>query len=288
MRGCNNFCSYCIVPYTRGRERSRDYKSILKEIKLLSENGYKEITLLGQNVNSYNINDSHSKISFPDLVNMIAEINSDLRIRFTTSHPKDISESLIKTMASHNNICKSIHLPFQSGSNNVLKKMNRGYTREDYIEKINMIRHYIPDCGITTDILCGFCDESEEDHRNTLSLMESVIFDMAFMFRYSSRPGTVAEKQFVDNVPEEVKIARLNEIISTQNRHSKISNSKDLNKIFEVLAEGKSKKDENMLFGRTSQNKVVVFDKKDVQVSDFAKVKINSFTSATLIGEICD
>lgn len=286
MRGCNNFCSYCIVPYTRGRERSREVRSILNEIEDLKNRNYKEIVLIGQNVNSYAYKSEDGKVvSFADLLKIVAEAYPSLRIRFTTSHPKDMNDDILETIAAYPNICHHIHLPVQSGSNKILKSMNRKYTREWYLERIAAIRRIIPDCGITTDVFCGFHDETEEDQQLTLSLMEEVVFDSAFMFKYSERPGTFASKNLPDNISEEVKIARLNEIIALQTRMSAVSNERDINKTFEVLVEGFSKRSKEQLFGRTSQNKVVVFPKGDHKIGDFVKVKVLSSTSATLIGE---
>ena len=289
MRGCNNFCSYCIVPYTRGRERSREVSSILNEIEDLKNRNFKEIILIGQNVNSYAFkNEDGSVISFASLLKIVAETYPDLRIRFTTSHPKDMNDDILETIASYKNICHHIHLPVQSGSNNVLKSMNRKYTREWYLDRIAAIRRIIPDCGISTDLFCGFHDETEEDHQQTLSLMREVVFDSAFMFKYSERPGTYAFKHLPDNISEEVKIARLNEMIALQNEMSMISNERDVNKVFEVLVEGPSKRSREQLCGRTPQNKMVVFPKGGHKVGDFVKVKIVSSTSATLIGELVE
>ncbi len=286
MRGCNNFCSYCIVPYTRGRERSRDVESILAEISDLQSRGYKEVILIGQNVNSYTIEeDGKGKFGFADLLRTVAEKFPDLRIRFTTSHPKDMSDEILEVVALHANVCRHIHLPVQSGSNKILKSMNRRYTREWYLDRIAAIRRIMPDCGISTDMFCGFHDETEEDHQQTLSLMREVGFDSAFMFKYSERPGTYASKHLADNISEEVKVARLNEMIALQNNLSALSNEKDLGKVFEVLVEGRSKRSHEQLCGRTQQNKMVVFPKGDHKVGDFVKVKILSHTSATLIGE---
>ncbi len=286
MRGCNNFCSYCIVPYTRGRERSREVRSILNEIEDLKNRNFKEVVLIGQNVNSYSYKGEDGKtVSFAELLKIVAEAYPSLRIRFTTSHPKDMNDDILETIAAYPNICHHIHLPVQSGSNRILKSMNRKYTREWYLERIAAIRRIIPDCGITTDVFCGFHDETEEDQQQTLSLMEEVVFDSAFMFKYSERPGTFASKNLPDNISEEVKIARLNEIIALQTRMSAVSNERDINKTFEVLVEGFSKRSKEQLFGRTSQNKVVVFPKGDHKVGDFVKVKVLSATSATLIGE---
>jgi len=284
MRGCNNFCTYCIVPYTRGRERSRDTNSIVNEAMNLAKNGYKEITLLGQNVNSY----LFEGVTFPALMAKVADSVPGVRIRFSTSHPKDLSDDLLVVMASHANICRSIHLPVQSGSSKVLEAMNRKYTREWYLGRIDSIRRHLPDATITTDILSGFCGETEEDHQEMLSLMKTVGFDASFMFKYSVRPGTLAEKRFNDDVPEDVKTRRLNEIIALQNELSKTSNKNDVGKTFEVLVEGASKKDDNELFGRTSQNKVVVFSKNNHKPGDIVKLRITSASSATLKGEIVD
>ncbi len=286
MRGCNNFCSYCIVPYTRGRERSREVRSILNEIDDLKRRNYKEVVLIGQNVNSYLYEaEDGEKVSFAGLLRLVAESYPTMRVRFTTSHPKDMSDEILETIAAYPNICRHIHLPVQSGSNKILKSMNRKYTREWYLERIAAIRRIIPDCGITTDVFCGFHDETEEDQQMTLSLMEEVVFDSAFMFKYSERPGTFASKNLPDNISEEVKVARLNEIIALQTKMSAVSNERDINKTFEVLVEGFSKRSREQLFGRTSQNKVVVFPKGDHKVGDFVKVKVLSVTSATLIGE---
>lgn len=286
MRGCNNFCSYCIVPYTRGRERSREVRSILNEIEDLKKRNFKEVVLIGQNVNSYAYkSEDGSVVSFAELLKIVAETYPTMRIRFTTSHPKDMNDDILQTIAAYPNICHHIHLPVQSGSNKILKSMNRKYTREWYLERIAAIRRIIPDCGITTDVFCGFHDETEEDQQLTLSLMEEVVFDSAFMFKYSERPGTFASKNLPDNISEEVKIARLNEIIALQTRMSAISNERDINKTFEVLVEGFSKRSAEQLFGRTSQNKVVVFPKGSHKIGDFVKVKVLSSTSATLIGE---
>ncbi len=286
MRGCNNFCSYCIVPYTRGRERSREVRSILNEIEDLKKRGYKEVVLIGQNVNSYAYKgEDGAVVSFADLLKIVAEAYPTMRVRFTTSHPKDMNDDVLMVMAAYPNICRHIHLPVQSGSNKILKSMNRKYTREWYLDRIAAIRRIVPDCGITTDVFCGFHDETEEDQQLTLSLMEEVVFDSAFMFKYSERPGTFAAKNLPDNISEEVKIARLNEIIALQTRMSALSNERDVNKTFEVLVEGFSKRSREQLFGRTSQNKVVVFPKGDHKIGDFVKVKVLSTTSATLIGE---
>ena len=281
MRGCDNFCSYCVVPYTRGRERSRDAESIIAEARTLFENGYREVTLLGQNVNSYRTGD----VDFPTLLRLVAEISPLLRVRFATSHPKDMSDKLLEVMASMPNICKAIHLPAQSGSTVMLEKMNRKYTREWYLDRIAAIRRYMPDCAITTDLIAGFTGETEEDHKLTLSLMEEVGYEFAFMFKYSERPGTFAQRHLPDDIPDDVKTARLTEIINLQNRLSEQSNKRDVGKEFEVLVEGLSKRSDEQLFGRTSQNKVVVFDKGSHKVGDYLRVKVTGCSSATLFGE---
>ena len=280
MRGCNNFCHYCIVPYTRGRERSRDIDSILAEVLDLHDKRYKEVTLLGQNVNSYQC----GEIGFPELLRRVAEAVPDMRIRFTTSHPKDMSDETLQVMASHANICKHIHLPVQSGSNRILKLMNRKYTREWYLDRVAAIRRYMPDCGLTTDIFVGYHSETDEDHQASLSLMRECAYDSAFMFKYSERPGTYASKHLPDNVEEAVKLARLNEMIALQNELSAASYQKDIGKTFEVLVEGVSKRSREQLFGRTSQNKVVVFDRGIHHIGDFVHVRITEASSATLKG----
>jgi tRNA-2-methylthio-N6-dimethylallyladenosine synthase len=287
-RGCNNFCTYCIVPYTRGRERSRDPRDIISEVKAQIESGTREVTLLGQNVNSYvwHPEATRKPVKFPDLLEMVAQISPSLRVRFTTSHPKDLSDKLLKTMVAYPNICKHIHLPVQSGSSAILKKMNRKYDREWYLGRIKAIRQLLPDCGITTDIFCGFCSETEEDHQQSLQLMEEVQFDTSFMFKFSMRPGTYAADHFEDDVPEEVKSRRLEEIIQLQNRLSLESNRRDIGKSVEVLAEGVSKKKKSEFFGRSSQNKVVVFPSKGVEIGDLVQIKILDCTQTTLIGEI--
>ncbi|MBQ4478580.1 MAG: tRNA (N6-isopentenyl adenosine(37)-C2)-methylthiotransferase MiaB [Bacteroidales bacterium] len=282
MRGCNNFCSYCVVPYTRGRERSREIDSILNEIQHLVNDGYKEVTLLGQNVNSYHFEDYY----FATLMQIVAEKFPTTRIRFATSHPKDLSDELLEVMAKYNNICKSIHLPAQSGSTAMLKRMNRKYSREDYLNRIASIKKHLPDCAISTDLIAGFCDETEEEHQATLSLMKEVGFDFAYMFKYSMREGTAAHKHMQDNIPEEIKIKRLEEIIALQQELSHISNKKDVGKSMEVLVEGPSKRNKNQYFGRNSQNKVVIFDKGNCQKGDFVMVKITACTAATLLGEL--
>lgn len=286
MRGCNNFCTYCIVPYTRGRERSRDLESILNEVNDLISKGYKEITLLGQNVNSYHYRNGDVSITFPQLLRIVAESAPGARIRFTTSHPKDMSDDTLKVIAEVPNVCKHIHLPVQSGSSRILKSMNRKYTREWYLDRVAAIRRIIPDCGLSTDIFSGFHSETEEDHQLSLSLMRECGYDSAFMFKYSERPGTYASKHLKDDVPEEVKVRRLNEIIALQNQLSMESNQRDINKVFEVLVEGVSKRSRDQLFGRTQQNKVVIFDKMNYKIGDFVNVKIIEASSATLKGII--
>lgn len=284
MRGCNNFCTYCIVPYTRGRERSRDVKSILNEVRDLVSKGYKEITLLGQNVNSYHFEKDGEAISFPVLLKTVAQAAPQMRIRFSTSHPKDMSDETLEVIARIPNICKHIHLPVQSGSSRILKLMNRKYTREWYLDRIAAIKRIIPDCGLSTDIFSGFHSETEEDHKESLSLMKFCGFDSSFMFKYSERPGTYASKNLEDNVPEEIKVARLSEIIELQNKLSAESNKRCIGKIYEVLVEGVSKRSREQLFGRTEQNRVVVFDRGSHRIGDFVNVKITESTSATLKG----
>ncbi|MCP3895101.1 tRNA (N6-isopentenyl adenosine(37)-C2)-methylthiotransferase MiaB [Bacteroides sp.] len=285
MRGCNNFCTYCIVPYTRGRERSRDVESILNEVSDLAKKGYKEITLLGQNVNSYSFEQADgSVVTFPTLLRMVAESVPQIRIRFTTSHPKDMTDETLEVIAQVPNVCKHIHLPVQSGSSRILKLMNRKYTREWYLDRVAAIKRIVPDCGLTTDIFSGFHSETEEDHQESLSLMEICGYDSAFMFKYSERPGTYASKHLEDNVPEEVKIARLNEIIALQTRLSLQSNSQCVGNVYEVLVEGVSKRSREQLFGRTEQNRVIVFDRGTYKVGDFVKVKVLEAGSATLKG----
>ena len=280
MRGCNNFCHYCIVPYTRGRERSREVDSILNEVKDLQNKGFKEVTLLGQNVNSYQC----GEVGFPQLLAMVAENVPTMCIRFTASHPKDMSDETLEVIASHPNICRHIHLPVQSGSNRILKLMNRKYTREWYLDRVAAIRRIIPDCGLTTDIFVGYHSETEEDHQLSLSLMKEVGYDSAFMFKYSERPGTYASKHLPDDVPEETKLQRLNEMIALQNDLSAESYKKDIGKTFEVLVEGVSKRSKQQLFGRTPQNKVVVFDRGTHHIGDFVTVKVTESSSATLKG----
>jgi tRNA-2-methylthio-N6-dimethylallyladenosine synthase len=281
MRGCNNFCHYCIVPYTRGRERSRDVESILKEVRDLRDKGYKEVTLLGQNVNSYRSQET----DFPALLRRVAEEAPEMRIRFTTSHPKDMSDETLRVIAEVPNVCKHIHLPVQSGSDRILKLMNRKYTREWYMDRVNAIRRIIPDCGLSTDIFVGYHSETEEDHQLSLSLMREVGYDSAFMFKYSERPGTYASKHLPDDVPEEEKIRRLNELIQLQTEISAQQNKKDEGKTFDVLVEGFSKRSRAQLCGRTEQNKMVVFDKGSHHIGETVKVKITGSTSATLFGE---
>lgn len=305
MRGCNNFCHYCIVPYTRGRERSRDPESILREVADLHSRGYKEVTLLGQNVNSYfseepkmknetsecmdttddNAMQKEASLNFPQLLALVAETFPDMRVRFTTSHPKDMSDETLRVIASHDNVCKHIHLPVQSGSDRILKLMNRKYTREWYMGRVEAIRRIIPDCSITTDIFVGYHSETEDDHRMSLSLMEEVGYDSAFMFKYSERPGTYASKHLPDDVPEDVKLRRLDEMIRLQTRISAERNAMDVGKEFDVLVEGFSKRSREQLFGRTSQNKVVVFDKGTHHIGDTVRVMVTESSSATLKGK---
>lgn len=289
MRGCNNFCSYCIVPYTRGRERSREAESILRELADLRERGFKEVTLLGQNVNSYNyIAPDGERVDFARLLAMVAEAAPDMRVRFTTSHPKDMSDDIIATIAAHDNICNHIHLPVQSGSDAVLKAMNRKYTREWYLDRIAAIRQAIPDCGISTDMFTGFHGETEADFEETLSLMREVGFDSAFMFKYSERPGTLAARTMPDNVPEDVKIDRLNRMIALQNELSAESNRRDVGKVFDVLVEGVSKRSKEQMVGRNQQNKTCVFPRGSFKIGDMARVRVTGSSSATLICEIAD
>ena len=306
MRGCNNFCHYCIVPYTRGRERSRDVESILREVRDLHEHGYKEVTLLGQNVNSYlgelkiknekvnsegndgKDNAKSEKVAFPALLRMVAEAVPDMRIRFTTSHPKDMSDDTLRVIAEMPNICHHIHLPVQSGSDRILKLMNRKYTREWYMDRVRAIRRIIPDCAISTDIFVGYHSETEEDHQMSLSLMREVGYDSAFMFKYSERPGTYASKHLPDDVSEEVKLRRLAEMIELQTKLSAESNAKDVGKEFDVLIEGFSKRSREQLFGRTGQNKVVVFDKGNCHIGQTVRVRITDSSSATLKGVLAD
>ena len=288
MRGCNNFCHYCIVPYTRGRERSRDVESILREVKDLRDRGFKEVTLLGQNVNSYATNSStENHTGFPELLRLVARTVPEMRVRFTTSHPKDMSDETLRVIAEEPNVCKHIHLPVQSGSNRILHLMNRKYTREWYLDRVAAIRRIIPECAISTDIFVGYHSETEEDHQESLSLMREVGYDSAFMFKYSERPGTYASKHLPDDIAEDEKIRRLNEMIQLQMELSAAANKRDEGKTFDVLVEGFSKRSREQLCGRTSQNKMVVFDKGNHHVGDIVKVRITGSTSATLFGEEC-
>ncbi len=289
MRGCNNFCSYCVVPYTRGRERSRDVESILAEVRDLAAKGYKEVTLLGQNVNSYRFcREDGTQVDFADLLEAVAEAVPEMRVRFTTSHPKDMSDKTLETIARHKNLCRFIHLPVQSGSNKILKLMNRKYTREWYLERIAAIRRILPDAAIGTDIFCGFHDETLEDQAETLSLMREVGFDTAFMFKYSERPGTYAQKHLPDNVPEEEKVRRLNEIIALQSELSLASNKREIGHTVEVLVEGYSKRSHEDMYGRTSQYKTVVFPRKGRHIGELVRVRITEASAATLRGELVD
>ena len=285
MRGCNNFCSYCIVPYTRGRERSRELESIIREVKDLASKNYREVTLLGQNVNSYRFVDGERVYDFADLLEAVALAVPEMRIRFTSPHPKDMDDRAIQAMAKHPNICKHIHLPAQSGNDRILKLMKRNYTRAWYLERVAAIRAVMPDCAITSDLFCGFHDETEEDFQDTLSLMKEGGYDASFMFKYSERPGTYAAKYLEDNIPEEVKIRRLQEMIDLQNQLSLESNKRDVGKVVEVLVEGFSKRSREQLFGRTQQNKVVVFDKRGYRVGQYVEVLVEDATAATLLGK---
>ncbi|OAV73476.1 (Dimethylallyl)adenosine tRNA methylthiotransferase MiaB [Bacteroidales bacterium Barb6] len=286
MRGCNNFCTYCIVPYTRGRERSRDAESILNEVRDMRDKGFKEVTLLGQNVNSYLYEKGgQAAVTFPKLLETTAREVPEMRIRFTTSHPKDMSDDTLHVIAAHNNICRHIHLAAQSGSSRVLKIMNRNYTREWYLERVAAIRRIVPGCAVSTDLFCGFHSETEDDYQDTLSLMQEAAFDSAFLFKYSERPGTYASKHLTDDIPEEVKIRRLQGMIDLQNRLSAESNGRDIGKAFDVLTEGFSKRSREQLFGRTGQNKVVIFDKKNHRIGQTIPVTITRASSATLFGE---
>ena len=288
MRGCNNFCSYCIVPYTRGRERSRQVDSILNELHDLEQKGFKEVTLLGQNVNSYRYCDAQRQqgIDFADLLGIVADAAPGMRIRFSTSNPEDMSDKILETMAAHKNICHHLHLPVQSGSSAVLKKMNRKYDREWYLDRIAAVRRIIPDCGLSTDVFCGFCGETLDDHAQTLILMREVGYDSAFMFKYSERPGTFAARHYADDVPEEEKIRRLNEIITLQNELSLESNRRDIGKTFEVLVEGYSKRSREQMCGRSQQNKMIVFPKGNAKPGELVMVRVTDASSATLLGEI--
>jgi tRNA-2-methylthio-N6-dimethylallyladenosine synthase len=288
MRGCNNMCTFCVVPFTRGRERSRDAESIVNECRDLFEKGFREVTLLGQNVDSYYTNNGNEEVTFALLLERVAKISPLLRIRFSTSHPKDITDDVLHTMAQYPNICKYIHLPVQSGNTRVLQLMNRTYTREWYLSKVKRIREIMPDCGLSTDVITGFCTETDEEHKDTLSLMEQCRFDMAYMFSYSERPGTLAERRYTDDVPDEVKQKRLEEIIALQNSHSRESYKNDIGKEFEVLIENSSKRSDAHWSGRNTQNKMVVFPKESYQLQkgDYVTVKITESTGATLLGEI--
>lgn len=288
MRGCENFCAYCVVPYTRGKERSRNPESIVAEAHDLFGKGFREVTLLGQNVNSYRWESDGLPIEFPGLLEMVAQVDPLLRVRFATSHPKDLSDELLEVMADYRNICNSIHLPVQSGSSRILKTMNRRYTREWYMERVEAIRKQLPDCAITTDIIAGFCGEDEEDHAATLSLMKWVAYDYAYMFKYSERPNTIAAKKLKDDVPEEVKGRRLEEIISLQQELSLASNRKDIGNVFEVLVEGTSKRSQDQLYGRNEQNKVIVFPKGNNKPGDYVNVLVEGCTAATLKGKLAD
>lgn len=285
MRGCNNMCSYCVVPYTRGAERSRDPQTILREARELFDGGYREVTLLGQNVNSYRWKNGETVAGFADLLGAVASVDPKLRVRFSTSHPKDLSDEVLHTMARYPNLCRAIHLPAQSGSTRMLELMNRKYTREWYLGRIEAIRRILPGCSISTDLIAGFCTETDDDHRQTLSLMEEVGYASAFMFKYSERPNTKAARHMADDVPDGVKTARLNEIIALQNELSLRSNRLDVGREFEVLVEGVSKRSDRQLFGRTSQNKVVVFDRGDARVGDYVRVRVTDCSSATLHGQ---
>ena len=283
MRGCNNFCSYCVVPYTRGRERSRSPKTILSEVGDLLKDNYKEVTLLGQNVNSYFWKEENQEVSFAKLMAMVAEMSPELRVRFATSHPKDLSDELIETIARYDNICKCIHLPVQSGSNEMLQKMRRVYTRESYLERVRKIKVVLPNCAITTDIIVGFCGETLENHQDTLSIMREVGYEYAYMFKYSERGGTLASKQYPDDIPDEEKTRRLEEVIALQGELSMESNRRDVGKTFRVLVEGASKRSDDQLFGRNSQNKVIIFPRGEHQIGDYVDVTVGECTPATLI-----
>ena len=286
MRGCQNYCAYCVVPYTRGRERSRDPETIVSEARNLFEQGYKEVTLLGQNVNSYRYANENGNVDFPELMHRVASISPLLRVRFATSHPKDLSDRLLEVMASHSNICKCIHLPVQSGSDRMLKLMNRHYDSAWYLDRIAAIRRYMPDCSITTDVIAGFCTETEEEHQMTLEMFRKVRYDYAYMFKFSMRPDTYAAKHLEDDIPEAEKTRRLEEIIALQGQIALENNSKEIGKTFEVLVEGESHRSKEQLFGRNSQNKVIVFDRHDAQPGQYIQVKVTDCTAATLKGEI--
>ena len=289
MRGCDNMCTYCVVPFTRGRERSRNPESILKEVKELVNDGFKEVTLLGQNVDKYSWeNEDGSKLNFANLLDLTAKVDNKLRVRFSTSYPQDMNDEVLQTMAKHNNICKHIHLPVQSGSTRILDLMKRGYSQEWYLGRIEAIKRIIPECSISTDVIVGFCTETEEDHKETLKVMQEVEYDFAYMFKYSERPNTFAQRRLSDDVPEDIKTRRLNEIIALQQEQSEKAKAKDVGNIYEVLIEGISKKSEEELVGRTSQNKTVVFPKGNHKKGDFVNVKILRNTSATLIGELVE
>ena len=288
MRGCQNYCAYCVVPYTRGRERSRDPETIVAEARSLYGQGYKEVTLLGQNVNSYRYRDGEVAVDFPELMRRVAEVNPRLRVRFATSHPKDLSDKLLEVMSQHDNICKCIHLPVQSGSDRMLKLMNRHYDSAWYLDRIAAIRRYMPDCSITTDVIAGFCTETEEDHRMTLEMFRKVRYDYAYMFKFSMRPNTYAEKHLQDDIPEAEKTRRLEEIIALQGQIALENNREEVGKTYEVLVEGESHRSKEQLFGRNSQNKVIVFDRKDVRPGEYVMVKVVGCTAATLLGELCE
>ena len=288
MRGCQNYCAYCVVPYTRGRERSRDPESIVNEAHSLFNSGYREVTLLGQNVNSYRFSNGDKEVNFPMLMQMVADVSPLLRVRFATSHPKDLSDELLQVMAANDNICKCIHLPVQSGSERMLKLMNRRYTPEWYLNRIDAIHRYLPTCSITTDVIAGFCGETEEDHQATLDLFRKVRFDYAYMFKFSMRPDTYAAKHMQDDVPDDVKTRRLEEIIVLQGEIALENNQKEIGKTYEVLVEGVSHRSDEQLFGRNSQNKVIVFERGSLQPGQYAHVRVLRCTSATLIGEVVD
>ena len=287
MRGCQNYCAYCVVPYTRGRERSRDPETIVSEARSLYEQGYKEVTLLGQNVNSYRWKTDEDEVGFPELMARVAEVSPTMRVRFATSHPKDLSDKLLEVMAKYDNICKCIHLPVQSGSDRVLKLMNRHYDSAWYLDRIAAIRRYMPDCSITTDVIAGFCTETEEEHQMTLDMFRKVRYDYAYMFKFSMRPNTYAEKHLIDDVPEAEKTRRLEEIIALQGQIALENNRREVGKVFEVLVEGESHRSKERLFGRNSQNKVIVFDRHDVKPGQYVNVKVVDCTAATLLGELC-
>ena len=286
MRGCDNFCAYCVVPFTRGRERSRDPETILLEVNDLITKGYKEVTLLGQNIDKYNWNGDDEKLNFAQLLEKVALLNPELRVRFSTSYPSEMTDDVLHTIATYKNICNYIHLPVQSGNSDVLRRMKRGYDREKYMERIEAIKRIIPDCTISTDIITGYCGETDAEHQDTISLMEWAKFDYAYMFKYSERPDTYAHKKLKDDVPDEIKSERLTEIIALQNKLSLESNQKDIGKTFEVLIEGKSKRSDDFYFGRNSQNKVIIFQKKDSKIGDYVNVVVQECTSATLKGQI--